>query len=288
MSFADLISRGARAVPRPWLVRLNRHPILRDGVKAVVDFFVRRRLGGGVREVVVPSGPLKGTRLVLDFDHPGERAIWLDTYEPWFQRKVVELVRPDMVLFDVGAYIGTYALLVRRIAPGIRVVAVEPDPRNLKRLEENLALNGASDVVVVPNAVAAGEGDVSFGGSGMHSHVGDGEMVVHAVTLDSLARRFGPPDIVLMDIQGAEAEALGGAGWLLNEVQPAWLVELHGEEGLRAAQRLREAGYALETPDPRASVAQLLERRHRTHVLAKAPPPSEIRTGTEEGGSQDR
>jgi FkbM family methyltransferase len=270
VSLADLISRGARLVPRPWLVRLNRHPLLRDGVKAVVDSFVRRGLGGGVREVVVPSGPLKGARLVLDFDHPGERAIWLDTYEPWFQRKVVEVVRPDMVLFDVGAYIGTYALLVRRVAPGIRVVAIEPDPRNLKRLEENLARNGAADVVVVQNAVAAGEGEVSFGGSGMHSHVGDGEMVVHAVTLDSLAQRFGPPQVVLMDIQGGEADALGGAGWLLNEVRPTWLVELHGEEGLQAAQRLREAGYTLETPDPRAGVAELLERSHRTHVVARA------------------
>lgn len=270
VSLADLISRAARIVPRPWLVRLNRHPVLRARAKGVVDFFVRRGLAGGVREVVVPSGALEGTRLLLDFDHPGERAIWLDTYEPWVQRKVVELLRAGTVLFDVGAYIGTYALLARRIAPGIRVVAIEPDPHNRERLVRNLALNGAADVVVVPNAVAAREEDVSFASSGMHGHVGDGDIVVRAVTLDSLGERFGLPDVVLMDIQGAEAEALAGAGRLLSDARPIWIVELHGEEGLRAADLLREAGYVLETPDPRAGVAELLERQRRTHIVARA------------------
>lgn len=270
VSVAGLVSRGVRAVPRSWLVRLNRHPALRGGAKAAVDFLVRRGLGGGLREVVVPSGPLAGTRLVLDFDVLGERSIWLDTYEPWVQRTFVELVHPDMLLFDVGAYIGTYALLARRVAPGIRVVAVEPDPHNRERLEQNLALNAATDVVVVPLAVAAEARDVRFGQAGMHGHLGEGELVVHAVPLDALARQYGVPQLVLMDIQGAEADALDGAEWLLHDVRPTWLVELHGEEGARAARRLRDAGYRLETPDPRAEATELVERLGRTHVLARS------------------
>ncbi|MGH8994251.1 MAG: FkbM family methyltransferase [Acidimicrobiia bacterium] len=223
----------------------------------------------GVREVALPAGPLQGLRLVLDFDHAGERAIWLNTYEPWVQCKLGEVIRPGHLVFDVGAYIGTYALMIRRLAPDCRVVALEPDPGNRSRLEQNLALNGADDVVVLPDAVGAEETTVNFTSAGMHGYIGEGDEQVRATTLDSLARQFGTPDVVLMDIQGAEVEALQGGRELLQAGRTTWLVELHGDKGSVAAAALEDAGYTLETPDPRSKADQLLRRSGRTHVVAR-------------------
>lgn len=265
---SDLLPQVTGAVPRGWLVTLNRFPALRSWARSGVDVLARRTTPTGVREVTLPVGPLQGLRLVLDFGHDGERAIWLNTYEPWVQRKLGEVVGPDQLVFEVGAYIGTYALMVRRLAPGSRIVALEPDPRNRSRLHENLALNGADDVVVLPDAVGAEEATVNFTSAGMHGRIGEGNEQVRTTTLDSLVREYGTPDLVLMDIQGAEVEALQGARELLQAGRTTWLVELHGAEGAAAASVLAQAGYTLEIPDPRSDVNRLLRRTGRTHVLA--------------------
>lgn len=265
---SDLLPRVTGAVPRGWLVTLNRFPALRSWARSGVDVLARQTTPTGVREVVLPTGPLQGLRLVLDFGHDGERAIWLNTYEPWVQRKLGEVIGPDQLVFEVGAYIGTYALMVRRLAPGSRIVALEPDPRNRSRLHENLALNGADDVVVLPDAVGAEEATVNFTSAGMHGRIGEGDEQVRTTTLDSLVREYGTPDLVLMDIQGAEVEALQGARELLQAGRTTWLVELHGDEGAAAAAVLAKAGYTLEIPDPRSDVNRLLRRTGRTHVLA--------------------
>ena len=265
----ELLPRLTDAVPRGWLVTLNRFPALRACARAGVDVVARRTTPTGVRQVVVAAGPLQGLRLVLDFEHEGERAIWLNTYEPWVQRKLGEITRPGHLVFEVGAYIGTYALLIRRLAQGCRIIALEPDPRNRHRLEENLALNGADDVVVLPDAVGAEEATVPFTSAGMHGWIGEGDEQVRTTTLDALVRRFGIPDVVLMDIQGAEAAALRGGRELLRAGRTTWLVELHGHEGSIAAAALEDAGYTLETPDPRSDVDRLLRRSGRTHVVAR-------------------
>jgi FkbM family methyltransferase len=279
LRISEILPGLTDAIPRKWLVTLNRFPVLRTWARRGADTLTRRTVPGGVRSVVIPAGPLQGVRLVLDFDQNGERAIWLNTYEPWVQHTLTEVIRPGHLVFEAGAYIGTYALMIRRLAPGARVIALEPDPRNRRRLEENLALNHADhDVVVLPDAVGAEEATVAFTSSGMHGSIGEGNEQVHTTTLDALARRYGTPDLVLMDIQGAEAAALEGSRDLLQAGSTTWLVELHGDEGAAAAAVLAGAGYRLETPDPRSDVDQLLRRTGRTHVLAQPPagppPPS--------------
>ena len=278
LRISEILPSLTDAIPRRWLVTLNRFPVLRTWARLGADALTRRTVPTGVRTVVVPAGPLQGLRLVLDFDQDGERAIWLNTYEPWVQHTLTEVIRPGHLVFEVGAYIGTYALMIRRLAPGARVIALEPDPRNRRRLEENLALNNADDVVVLPDAVGAEEATVAFTSAKMHGSIGEGNEQVHTTTLDELARRYGTPDLVLMDIQGAEAAALQGGRDLLQAGRTTWLVELHGDEGADAAAILAGAGYRLETPDPKSDVDRLLRRTGRTHILARPPavppPPS--------------
>jgi FkbM family methyltransferase len=240
--------------------------VLRRSAQAAADLVVRRTRRGR-REVVLPAGPLRGARLVLDFDIPGERAIWLNTYEPWMQRQILAAIREGHLVLDVGAYIGTYALLGRRL--GARVVALEPDPDNRERLVRNLEINGETDVVVLPDAVGADEGETMFASAGMHGRTGEGEIAVRTTTLDALAGRFGTPDVVLMDVQGAEADALRGAGGVLSAARTTWLVELHAGGGAEALRELVARGYAVETQDPRADPYALLDRLGRIHCVAR-------------------
>jgi FkbM family methyltransferase len=79
-------------------------------------------------------------------------------------------------------------------------------------------------------------------------------------TLDCFcATRQIRPGLVLVDVEGYEAEVLAGSQHLLDAVRPRWIVELHGGAPGGVLGRLREAGYrvhqlasdgTLQEPDP--------------------------------------
>lgn len=72
------------------------------------------------------------------------------------------VIRPGFQFVDLGANVGTYSIFVGRLAgPGARILAVEPQRSLLKRLGENIALNGL-DVRVAPVAVGDREGIIEF------------------------------------------------------------------------------------------------------------------------------
>jgi hypothetical protein len=54
---------------------------------------------------------------------------------------------------------------------------------------------------------------------------------VPAYSIDDLAARHGPPDVVFMDVEGYEFRALAGAETTLEQ-RPNWFVEVHGEEAI--------------------------------------------------------
>jgi protein-L-isoaspartate O-methyltransferase len=60
---------------------------------------------------------------------------------------------------DVGANIGYFSCLMSKLAgPAGKVLAIEPEPQNLKLLEQNIKINNLTNVVVYPCALGAGEG----------------------------------------------------------------------------------------------------------------------------------
>jgi FkbM family methyltransferase len=154
-----------------------------------------------------------------------------------------------MRVWDVGAYFGYHTLLMRRLAGPRCVVALEPDAQNRAHLERHLVLNDARDVRVLP--VAAGAEPRR--GSVRKRRVPSGNEVIPSdqngdvdiVTLDSLVDQHGPPALVKIDVEGAEADVLTGASRLIEHIKPTWIIELHTTDATPFA-RLREAGYRIE------------------------------------------
>lgn len=249
---------------------LDRHPKAKARARHATNTVLKPLLRPGVREVKVLRGPLRGTRLMLDIAG-SDRDIWLNTYEPWVQAQLVRELPATACLWDVGAYIGTYVLLARMLNPAIAVLAVEPDPANLGRLHRNLSLNGLTDIAVADVAVGAAPGRVTLTSSPERpmtskiAHSDAGETV--AVTLDRLLDAHPAPGLVLMDIEGGEADALRGATSLVTDIRPNWLVELHGAAGYEAYEHLRDCHYEVASTAPGDSLRSTLRMR-RAHVFA--------------------
>lgn len=177
---------------------------------------------------------------------------------------------------DVGANIGLTVIPMARL-PGVRCLALEPEPTNYRFLRANAALNGVESAIEFHNVAAmasAGElvMSISAWNSGDHrveGAVDAGETLssasaqgkplvrVKGVPLDELVDPSGleHPVVCKIDTQGAEVEVLKGAGGLLREVDlltiefwPAGLRRLGGDaESLLRLLRAGGFGYGLVT-----------------------------------------
>ena len=160
--------------------------------------------------VVLPvlQGPLKGMRWISG---SSEHGCWLGSYEYHKQRLFYAATASKRMVWDVGANVGLYSLVASRNA--MRVIAVEPLPANIRYLERHILLNRITNVEILVAAVGGecGQGSFCAGDNRFTGHLAPGPVEVEVVTLDLLLEKFGPPDVIKIDVEGAEYMALQGA-----------------------------------------------------------------------------
>lgn len=175
------------------------------------------------------------------------------------------LAGPGDTALDLGANVGVYTrFLSERVGPAGRVVAVEPMPETFAFLARNVRALGLANATALNVAVSDAEGwaemempRFDWGGENHYqaqivpaaTSGGEPRVRVRTATADSIARELGSVDFVKMDVEGHELSVLAGATWLLDEVKPAWLIEVSGTPddpaggAARLFARMAEAGY---------------------------------------------
>jgi FkbM family methyltransferase len=188
------------------------------------------------------------------------------TCERDVEAALLGVLAPGDVVYDVGANIGWYTLLAaRRVGPAGRVLAFEPGLANARYVQRNAASNGLANVTVVAAAVGEEDGWATFLDKGslegrLEAAEGDGDAharrraarsrITHArlpvpvLSLDAWIAATGqpPPDVVKLDVEGAEVAALRGMRATLREAAPTLVIELHATCA-EVADLLDEAGY---------------------------------------------
>ncbi len=83
------------------------------------------------------------------------RIFFFHVWEPGVTALMRRTIKPGDVVVDIGANIGYYSLLMSRlVGPSGLVYAVEPSPEIRVRLEAQLALNGVTNVTVIPYGIS--------------------------------------------------------------------------------------------------------------------------------------
>ncbi len=142
---------------------------------------------------------------------------------------------------DVGANIGFFTeKFARWVGQGGRVLAVEPDAVNFRRLEQRLRERGLADYVIAKLGAAADrDGELYLAVNpdhpGDHALSDIGGTPVGVWRIDSLVAAAGCPRVGLIkiDVQGAEMKVLQGCAATLARCRPAIFIEIC-DDGLRS------------------------------------------------------
>lgn len=216
---------------------LERFPVFHSGVKAGYTEYLLRK-----PPVMTPFG----------FNFLGTVEMQRGSFEADEAAHVLSMIRNYDVMVNVGANTGYYVCLAR--SQGVRVVAIEPDERNLKLLMRNCEINGWLDVEVLPVAAGAVAALLPIYGGGTAASLVQGwagatvaKNLVPVNTLVNLlgGRIAGRRVLMLVDVEGFELEVLKGAGGVLAMNSAVdWMVEIcideHQPEGRRINPYLQE------------------------------------------------
>lgn len=222
-----------------------------DWLFRVLRPIVNRLLPRRPMAVRVVAGPARGMRLVIE--PRSEKYYWRGGYEPTVAKAMTRFLRPGSTFWDVGAHVGYTSLIgCRLVGPMGHVHAFEPMQANLKRLTEVTRLNSVPNLNIHPVAVSDTHATRLLHrneSSSMWSLVSPGPagQWVTCVTLDAMLASLGPPDLVKIDVEGAELLVLAGAERLLG-LHPILIVELLMDANRIQAEALL-AGWTFERLD---------------------------------------
>jgi len=185
----------------------------------------------GTISVVAKDGRLTRYRTPIgEYWTPPDSGITGAVYENQADRYGVTALQGQTVL-DVGANIGTFSR--RALAAGAaHIVAIEAAPDTAEALRRNLAEPAkAGKATIIEKAAWDSKGTISFEvGHGMGNtaveNAGEHRIPVETETIDALVSALGlrRVDLIKMDIEGSEPNALRGAAQTIRRFRPRLLV----------------------------------------------------------------
>lgn len=168
-------------------------------------------------------------------------------------RLLGRLLRHDHVFFDIGANVGVFSLFAAKRLTSGEVHAFEPFEKHLARFRMNIELNGFSNIKVNPVALSHEPGSQTLyvpntSNTGMASfyadETGPDGFTGHEITTMTLDHyvsdlQIGRLDIIKIDVEGAELDALEGGRETILRFRPRVMMEVN-------VSHLRRAGKTLD------------------------------------------
>ena len=178
-------------------------------------------------------------------------------WDPHVETCIRTILRPGQTAIDVGANVGYFtAVMAQCVGPDGRVWSFEPVPETFELLQQCNALNDHAHVTAMPVALGATNGSIEITYDRRHSgiatmhpdHVAGDTQRVQMRCLDALvaAGEVGRrPDLIKVDVEGHELDALRGARETIAQASPTIVFELNERTARVAGWTLSQAAELL-------------------------------------------
>ena len=162
-------------------------------------------------------------------------------------------VEKGSVVLDFGANVGDYTIKAASlVGKSGKVIAVEPDPKNMEILKLNLKINGIENVIAVNAAISDEEGEAYLAGKGTRAYISDKrisseDLPIKLITIGEVIDKYvkGEDVIIKMDIEGAEGLVFKKSNFLTRVNQIS--MELHGLENINVVNNvLNSSGFKVQ------------------------------------------
>lgn len=176
-------------------------------------------------------------------------------HEPIATTMLPMLVQSGDTVLEIGGNIGYYTLLLSQlVGEKGAVITVEPNPESFTLLKLNLRLNRVTNVELHQLAIGNKDGCANLYTSYSSNLCTlkpsiEGENIssieVRTTTIDAFVKKLAKPvQVIRMDIEGLEKEALEGAEFTLEHYKPRLFIEFHVKKlGIKNAEMTLEFLY---------------------------------------------
>jgi FkbM family methyltransferase len=210
-----------------------------------------------IRQLEARLTPRKSEICFNNHDIRTVRSLWWnDTKQHKFDTEIApyfQTLTPSveaLVIVDAGAASGLFSLAVGFFFPAAVIYAFEPSKLYRILMTRNTALNGMTDKIQIsPFGLWNCEDFLAFRTHGAMSSIRKVSALpnylafielIQTITLDSWVKQLKLQrlDLIKMDIEGAEIEALEGANEVLRKYHPRLLIQAyHQRDGERTFER---------------------------------------------------
>jgi len=174
-----------------------------------------------------------------------------DLHEPEVSR-FLSKTHGDLFV-DVGANLGRYTIMLSSNYK--KIIAIEPEPSNMKHLKRNLLQAGIDNVDLLQIAISDREGHARLylarhsGGHTIKKGYYNKYIKVKSSTLDNVLKHESKVDLVKVDVEGAEWNVLKGAEKSMHKIR-SWMIELHDLNRKIELERIfKSKGYKIKWLD---------------------------------------
>jgi len=204
--------------------------------------------------------------------------ILLGSYEFEQSELIFNALSSGRTFIDIGANHGYYTLMAsRRVEKAGLVIAYEPEPKNFDMLSRHVRWNRLTNTQLRPFAVGAENGTGRFArgnGTGTGKLSKEGDIEVSVVQLDQEVQQHGwQPNVLKVDVEGAEMEVLRGAAETLRVHRPDVFLSTHGDQvHTECCRFLNRLGYQLSPilGEQLESTTEIYATRRSSHHASAA------------------
>ena len=260
MLFNQLATDALRYVPWSLRKRVSRTPL----VGALQRWYFAKLINECPFVHEVDAGPAKGVKFEISL--PEDKGIWTGCYEQEFAMRLASAASKGGVAYDIGGWHGYFAAVMA--VQGAREVHVfEPLPANARHIERLLELNSEYPIQLHRVAIASHDTVMNLlitkdpsmaklevtGSDWSRTTI---PVVVRSIDSIVKSGEARAPDLIKIDVEGAELFVLQGARETIRSKRPDIFAEIHSPLLLHECEEFLETlGYGIERLDETGPVS---------------------------------